>query len=95
MSPDVTKLIKKMAAIIIWDKVFKNRLNKFCGRQPLKNLKGYGLLKQTISLQIFLRLSSTNFTLSILEYFVPFSGSNLHLEFAELSSKLFPAFNII
>ena len=29
-----------------------------CGRQPLKNLKGYGL-------------SSTNFTWSILEYFVP------------------------
>ena len=24
-----------------------------CGRQPLKKLKGYGLLKQTISLQIF------------------------------------------
>ena len=22
----------------IWDKVFKSRLSKFCGRQPLKNL---------------------------------------------------------
>ena len=29
---------------------FKSGLSKFCGRQPLKNLKGYGLLKQTISL---------------------------------------------
>ena len=27
-----------------WDKVFKNEPSKTCGRQPLKNLKGYGLL---------------------------------------------------
>ena len=25
-----------------WAKVFKSGLSKFCGRQPLKNLKGYG-----------------------------------------------------
>ena len=42
--------------------------SKICRRQPLKNLKGYGLLKQTISLQVFQRLFSTNFTWSILEY---------------------------
>ena len=50
------KLIKKMAAIIIWDKVFKNRLNKFCGRQPLKNFKGYGLLnfKKAVFHKIYL-----------------------------------------
>ena len=36
--------------------------SKFCGRQPLKNLKGYGLLKQTISLQIFLSLSSKKYS---------------------------------
>ena len=35
------------------DEVFEIGPNKICGRQPLKNLKGYGLLKQTISLQIF------------------------------------------
>ena len=35
------------------DKVFKNRPRKIYGRQPLKNLKGYGLLEQTISSQIF------------------------------------------
>ena len=29
---------------IISDKVFKNGPSKICGRQPLKNLKGYGLL---------------------------------------------------
>ena len=29
-----------------WDKVFKNVSSKICGRQPLKNLKGYSLLKQ-------------------------------------------------
>ena len=28
----------------IWDKVFKNGPSKVCRRQPLKNLKGYGLL---------------------------------------------------
>ena len=28
-----------------WDKVLKNGPSKICGRQPLKNLKGYGLLK--------------------------------------------------
>ena len=29
---------------IIWDKVFNSELSKFCGRQPLKMLKGYSLL---------------------------------------------------
>ena len=28
----------------MWDKVFKNEPSKICGRQPLKNLKLYGLL---------------------------------------------------
>ena len=28
-----------------WDKVFKSGPSKICGRQPLKSLKGYGLLK--------------------------------------------------
>ena len=27
-----------------WGKVLKSRLSKFCGRQPLKKVKGYGLL---------------------------------------------------
>ena len=39
--------------LLIWDKVFKNGPSKICERQPLKNLKGYGLLKQTIYLKIF------------------------------------------
>ena len=37
----------------IWEKVFMNGPNEICGRQPLKILKGYGQLKQTISFQIF------------------------------------------
>ena len=37
----------------IQDEVFKNRPSKICGRQPLKNLKGCSMLKQTISLQKF------------------------------------------
>ena len=34
-----------LSANIIWDKVFKNGPSKICGGQPLKNLKGYGLLQ--------------------------------------------------
>ena len=33
-----------------WDKVFKNGLSKYCGRQSLKSFKGYSLLKQTTKL---------------------------------------------
>ena len=55
---------------IIWAKASKNGATKIRGRQPLKNLKVYGLLKQIMSLQIFQRLFSTNFIWSILEYFV-------------------------
>ena len=44
------------------DKVFKNEPSKIYGRQRLTHLKGYGLCKQTISLQIFKRLYSTDFT---------------------------------
>lgn len=43
---------------------------KFCGR-PFKNLKLYDLLKQNISIQIFWRLSLTNFTWSILKFLNP------------------------
>ena len=39
--------------VVIWSKVFKNGSSKICGRQPLKNLKWCGLLRQTISLQFF------------------------------------------
>ena len=38
---------------LTWDKEFKSGLSKLCGKQPLKNLKSYGLLKQPISLHIF------------------------------------------
>ena len=65
--------VKISPHLYTWDKVFKNGPNKFCGRQPLRNLKGYSLLKQTISL-----LSSTNFTWSVFEYFVPFQGKHEH-----------------
>ena len=41
------------SAIDILDKVFKNGLSEICGRQFLKNLKVYGMLKQTISLRSF------------------------------------------
>ena len=59
---------KKMT--FIWDKVFKNRSSKICGRQPLKHLK-----RQAIPLQIF-RLSSTYVfwsTRECLVSYMPFS----------------------
>ena len=34
----------------IWNKVFKNGPSKICGKQPLKNLKGYGLLSHIVCL---------------------------------------------
>ena len=37
--------MKKTVLKIIYDKVLKNAPSKICGRQPLKNFKGYGLLK--------------------------------------------------
>ena len=43
--------------LVIWDKVFKSGLSKFCGRQPLKNLRDMVCLS---SPEIFQRLSSTN-----------------------------------
>ena len=51
----------------IWVKAFKNGPSKICGRQPLKNVKWYGLPG---------RLSSTNFTWSVLEYLTHTMASN-------------------
>ena len=50
-----TKSVTKLKCIFwfIWNKVFKSGPSKICGRQPLENLKGYGLLKQTIFLETF------------------------------------------
>ena len=45
----VSLLLTLITLSIIWDKVFKNGSSKICGRQPLKNFKGYGLLKQNIT----------------------------------------------
>ena len=49
---DLSKLFNELRWTEKWDKVFKNGSRQICGRRPLKNLRGYGLLKQTIS-QIF------------------------------------------
>ena len=53
----------------VWDKVFKNRQGKICGRQTSKILKVHGLPKVDHT-PSNLRLSSTIFTSYILEYFV-------------------------
>ena len=41
------------AGVLFEVKVFNNGPRKICGRQFLKNLKWYGLLRGTISVQIF------------------------------------------
>ena len=38
-------LVDKLIIRYKWDKVFHSELSKFYGRQPLKNVKGYGLQK--------------------------------------------------
>ena len=47
------KTVKQPSFIYIWGNILKNGLSRIYGRQLLKNLKWYGLFKQTISLQIF------------------------------------------
>ena len=68
-----------------WDRIFKTGPSQLCGRQPLRNMIFKNLIKQTISLQIFQRLSSTNFTWCILEYFVP--NINNHIQSKKLVFK--------
>ena len=59
-------MVNNSAIRLEYWKILWNRCDKvkICGRQPLKNLRKYGLLKQ------ILRLFSKNFTWSILEHFV-------------------------
>ena len=42
------KLINDISMTRMWDNVFKNGASKICGRQPLRNLNGYGLLNAYI-----------------------------------------------
>ena len=59
--------------VFIWVNVIKNGPSKICGRQPLKNLKLYDLLRQIISKTSSVsKMSSKNFTWSILEYLDPY-----------------------
>ena len=39
-------VLRTLKTVNIWDKVFKNGPSQICGRQSLKNLKGYGLLNK-------------------------------------------------
>ena len=42
--------------VIRWDKLFKNGPSKICGRQPLKNLKGFNLSKADHTPSNFLKV---------------------------------------
>ena len=65
---------------LIWNKVFKNGPSKICGRQPLKNLKGYGLPKARHTSSNVLKAVFHSHYLSILKYFVPRLKSSLKME---------------
>ena len=45
-SENVVYVLHGCNPIIIWNKVFNNGPGQICGRQTLKNLKGFGLLKK-------------------------------------------------
>ena len=46
----INSLSEFIESYYISDKVFKNGPRKICGRQPLKNLKGYGMLEQFLQI---------------------------------------------
>ena len=46
---EVCNFVGDNTRYIIWVKVFKNRPSKICGRQPLKDLKRFGLLADHIT----------------------------------------------
>ena len=58
----------KNIATKIWDKVFKNGLGKFCGRQPLKNL--LSPLLNTLSHMFRLYLDWEGISKPLLNYFL-------------------------
>ena len=50
-------LVVTVAETSKWDKLFKSGLGKFCGRQPLKNFKEYGLRNQMLFWQKILHVA--------------------------------------
>ena len=65
-------------------KVFKNGPSKICGRQPLKNMKRYGLFKQTTSFQMVKGCLPQILLRPFLNTFVPYlldeaNGNNEYL----------------
>ena len=64
-----------------WDKVLCTGLSKFCGRQPFKNFKGYGLIN---SWRFLLgSLFNTLFQVSKKIF-----CANIHIKFTELFLKM-------
>ena len=45
-----------------WDKVFMDGLTEICWRQPLKNLKEYGLLNQSENIELVSFMFFTHFS---------------------------------
>ena len=67
-----------------WVKVFKNGTSKFCGRQPLKNLKWYGLPRQ-----ILLGLFLNTLARLILSYDHNFLDSTFNFQSQFLNSYIY------
>ena len=47
-----------MKVSLSWDKIFKNGPSKIFGRQPLQNMKVYGLLKARKKWNMFRKITS-------------------------------------
>ena len=70
--PDLIAVISYRLSVHLGQGI-QERTKEICERQRLKMLKAYGLLKADQTHSNFSRLSSPNFTWSILEYFVSFN----------------------
>ena len=57
------------------DKVFKSGLSKFCGRQPLKSLKGYGYASNIDILSISISV------IRYIRYFICYTTYNRNISF--------------
>ena len=55
---------------LIWAKVFNNGPSKICGGHSLKNLEGYGLLKQFVPVKTLSWSKRYSLTVSAIYYFI-------------------------
>ena len=68
-----------------WDKVLSSGLSKFCGKQPFKNFKEYGLLWSFLIAEVFLLGSLFN---TLFQVWKKNFCANIHIKFTGLFLKM-------